>query len=92
LFFHPEEILPEKPSGNPTRRSRRCGGSRRIYGSECAVGSLLIGCDLERLGFKGRQRVRDLWRQKDLEESLEDLTVSVDPHDVQLHRIQASGR
>jgi len=51
-----------------------------------------VTAKLERLGFKGRQRVRDLWRQKDLEGSLGDLTVSVDPHDVQLYRIQASDR
>ncbi len=45
---------------------------------------------LDRLGLGGPQRVRDLWRQKDLPEALNELTVTVEPHGVRLYKFMAA--
>ena len=46
-----------------------------------------ITAKLDRLGSPGLQRVRDLWRQRDLGDFTGDLSVEVAPHDVQLYRV-----
>jgi alpha-galactosidase len=46
-----------------------------------------VTAKLDRLGSPGLQRVRDLWRQRDLGDFTGDLSVEVAPHDVQLYRV-----
>ncbi|MBP7372526.1 MAG: putative Ig domain-containing protein [Opitutaceae bacterium] len=46
-----------------------------------------VTAKLDRLGSPGPQRVRDLWRQRDLGDFTGDLSVEVAPHDVQLYRV-----
>ena len=48
-----------------------------------------ITAKLDRLGLGGPQRVRDLWRQQDLPEALNELAVTVEPHGVRLYKFMA---
>jgi len=49
-----------------------------------------ITAKLDRLGLGGPQRVRDLWRQQDLPEALNELAVTVEPHGVRLYKFMAA--
>ena len=49
-----------------------------------------VTLDWKTLGLKGKQQVRDLWRQKDLGPHSEFFTTSVRPHGVVLVRLTAA--
>jgi alpha-galactosidase len=49
-----------------------------------------ITARLERLGLNGRQSARDLWRQKDLGIFTEEITITVEPHNVILIKLAAA--
>jgi alpha-galactosidase len=82
------------------RQARRMAtsGPIDIYRKELEDGSVAVGyfnrgdtvhtfaTKLERYGLGGRQRVRDLWRQQDLPEVVNDLTLTVPPHGVLLYK------
>ncbi len=82
------------------RQARRVAtlGPIDIYRKELEDGSVAVGyfnrgdsphtftTKPERYGAGGRQRVRDLWRQRDLPEVARDLTLTVPPHGVLLYK------
>ena len=73
-----------------------------IYRKELADGGVAVGyfnrgdaahtltSKLDRIGLGGRQQVRDLWRQKDLPETSNELIVTVEPHGVMLYKFSAA--
>ena len=83
--------------GRPARRVATLGPID-IYGKELEDGSVAVGyfnrgdsaftftTKPERYGAGGRQRVRDLWRQRDLPDVNKELTLTVPPHGVQLYK------
>jgi len=94
-----DEVLEvnQDPLGAQGRRAHAGGGEAVVKpledGSQ-AVGLLNPGSELASvtidwatLGLKGRQQVRDLWRQKDLGIHTERFTAEVRPHGVVLVRL-----
>ncbi len=87
--------------GRPARRAAT-EGPIDVYRKELEDGSVAVGyfnrggmahtfvTKLERYGLGGRQRVRDLWRQQDLPEAVNDLTLTVPPHGVRLYKFTAA--
>jgi alpha-galactosidase len=90
--------LDQDPLGRPARRVATLGAID-VYRKELEDGSTALGffnrgdithtvtAKLDRIGLGGRQRVRDLWRQKDVGEFTIDLPVTVEPHDVVLYKV-----
>ncbi|MEY2595985.1 MAG: hypothetical protein RI965_1257, partial [Bacteroidota bacterium] len=46
--------------------------------------------DLSRLGMKGFWKIRDVWRQQDLQQKSQQIEVSVPHHGVKLFRVYPS--
>ena len=51
-----------------------------------------VTADFSKLGVNGAQRVRDLWRQKDLGEFADKFAANVPPHGVVLVKIMTAAR
>jgi alpha-galactosidase len=87
--------------GWPARRVATIGAID-VYRKPLEDGSIALGffnrgdadhtvtANIERLGAKGRQSLRDLWRQKDLGEFEKAFPVTVAPHDVKLYKLTAA--
>ena len=93
--------LNQDPLGIQGRRAKAQGGEavlKPLEDGSKAVGIFNPGnepaevtIDWNTLGLKGKQRVRDLWRQKDLGIHAESFTTAVRPHGVVLVRLSAAG-
>jgi alpha-galactosidase len=93
--------LDQDPLGRSAHRVATLGAVD-VYSKELEDGGSALGffnrgdvphtvtAKLDRLGFGGRWRIRDLWRQKDVGEFTIDLPVTVEPHDVVLYRLTAA--
>ena len=93
--------IDQDPLGRTARRVT-VFGAINVFRKELADGSVALGffnrgdvphtitVKLDRIGLGGAQRVRDLWRQKDLGEFTIDLPVTVESHDAQLLKVTAA--
>jgi len=94
-----DEVLEinQDPLGKQARPVKAAGGEalvKQLEDGSKAVGLFNPGSELAEvstdwstLGLKGRQQVRDLWRQKDLGVHTEGFTAEVRPHGVVLVRL-----
>jgi alpha-galactosidase len=101
LLTNDEVLAIDQDELGKSARRVATSGPVDIYKKELADGGIAIGyfnrggtvhtlpSKLDRLGLGGRQRVRDLWRQKDLPEVLNELTVTIEPHGVMLYKFTA---
>ena len=101
LLTNDEVLAIDQDELGKSARRVATSGPVDIYKKELADGGIAIGyfnrggtvhtlpSKLDRLGLGGRQRVRDLWRQKDLPEALNELTVTIEPHGVMLYKFTA---
>ena len=95
-----DEVLDinQDPLGKPARRVS-CNGYLEVWAKNLEDGSIAMGlfnrgretaivkATWEQLGVKGKQMVRDLWRQQDIGVVVDSFAAPVKPHDVVLVRI-----
>jgi alpha-galactosidase len=101
LLTNDEVLAIDQDGLGKSARRVATSGPIDIYKKELEDGGVAIGyfnrggavhtltSKLDRIGLAGRQRVRDLWRQKDLPEALNELAVRVEPHGVMLYKFMA---
>jgi alpha-galactosidase len=101
LLTNDEVLAIDQDGLGKSARRVATSGPIDIYKKELEDGGVAIGyfnrggavhtltSKLDRIGLAGRQRVRDLWRQKDLPEALNELAVTVEPHGVMLYKFMA---
>ena len=102
LLTNDEVLAVDQDALGRSARRVATSGPIDVFRKELEDGGVAIGffnrgdtlhtmtAKLERIGLGGRQRVRDLWRQEDLPEALNELAVTVDPHGVKLYKFMAA--
>ena len=102
LLTNDEVLALDQDALGRSARRVATSGPIDVFGKDLEDGGAAIGffnrgaavhtmnARLDRIGVGGRQRVRDLWRQQDLPEAVNEMTVTVEPHGVMLFKFMAA--